>query len=241
MMKKIITIIFLVFFIIFSFFTYAQQKWDYPIKPGTEEWKKLENNKAKVEVCQIPESVLQNISTNDLTTLCLQYPLLYDVFAFENLNNGLKKLFTDFNGVREFAKRKDALNCLQEKYLAEFLVFPDILRTGVLLDRGYSILLISILETLLSYSDFHITSSKEEQKKVLQTLFYGYKEKLKYPENFKGIGFTTNLYARAHTIIKIDSTLSEKFEEENKMVLFSGMAHAELINTIDSLTYHLIK
>jgi hypothetical protein len=239
-MKKFVSILFLGCFILLSFFTSAQQKWDYPIKPGTDEWKKLENNKAKVAVCQIPESILQNISTSDLCALCLQYPLLYDVFAFENLNYGLKKLFTDFNGIREFAKRKDAITCLKEKYFAEFQNFPIILETGVLLDRGTSILLISMLEVLLSYSDFHIHLSKEEQKAVLQTLLYGYKEKLKY-ENFKRIGFTTNLYARAHILISIDAALSEKFEEDDGMVLYSGMASADVINIIDSLTYKLIK
>jgi hypothetical protein len=242
MMKKLILMLFGAFMIL-PFNTYAQERilWDYPTKPGTEEWKRLENNKAKVEVCQIPESVLQSISINNLTVLCLQYPLLYDVFAFENINAGLNKLFTDFNGIRAFAKRKDAINCLKEKYLAEFRIFPNILETGSLLDRGGSIMLISMLEDLLSYSNFYINSSIEEQKKVLETLLFGYKEKLKYPEYFKGIGFTTNLFARAHIIIKMDTTLSEKFEGKNKMVLYSGMANAELINTIDSLSYHLIK
>jgi hypothetical protein len=242
-MRKLLVISFFVSFFVLSFKISAQERliWDYPTKPGTEEWKRLENNKAKVEVCQIPESVLQSISTNNLTVLCLQYPLLYDVFAFENINAGLNKLFSDFNGIREFAKRKDAINCLKEKYLAEFRIFPNILETGLLLDRGGSIMLISMLEYILSYSGFYIHSSIEEQKRVLETLLFGYKEKLKYSEYFKGIGFTTNLFARAHIIIKMDTTLTEKFEGRNKMVLFSGMANAELINTIDSLSYHLIK
>ena len=50
-----------------------------------------------VDACQIPESILQNISTNDLMTLCLRHPLLFDVFAFNDMNDGLKKLFADFN------------------------------------------------------------------------------------------------------------------------------------------------
>ena len=240
-MKKKCSILFL--FILVSCDTYTQEGivWDYPIKPGTEEWKNLENRKAKVDACQVPEYVLQNINTSDLTKICLDYPLLYDVFAFENINTGLNILFADFNGIREFAKRKGAINCLKEKYFAELMTFQNILNTGTLLDRGYSILLTSILEVLLSYKDFHFSSSKEEQKEVLETLFVGYKEKFQYSEYFKGTGFTTNLFARAHLIIKIEPTLSDIFEGENKMVLFSGMANADLINTIDSLSYLLIK
>ena len=59
------------------------------------------------------------------------------------------------------------------------------------------------------------------------------------PDYFKGIGFTTNLFARVHIIIKINMALSNKFE--NSSVLFSGRANADLINTIDSLSYNLIK
>lgn len=227
-----------------SFVTYAQEKtlWDYPIKPRTEEWKKLENNKAKVDACQVPEYVLQDIPTDDLMTLCLQYPLLLDVFAFNNINRGLEKLFADFNGIREFSKRENAINGLREQYLLEVRGFPGKLNNETPgLEVGRSIICISMLEVLLSYPDFHIHTSKENQKKVLESLLFGYREKCKYPKSFQGIGFTTNLFARAHIIVEIDAALSEKFEKENKAVLFSGMASAGLINTIDSLSYHLIK
>ena len=216
-------------------------KWDYPIKPKTEEWKKLENNKKKVEACQIPEHILQNISTNDLMTLCLQYPLLYDVFAFSSINDGIQKLFSDFNGIRELFKRENAINSLGEQYLSEIRSFPKNLNKGANLDIGYSVARISILETLLSYLDFHSSASKENQKKVLENLLFGYREKIKYPEYFQGNGFATNLFARAHIITKTDTALLEKFEKENKVILFSGMADADLINTIDSLSYNLIK
>jgi len=229
------------FFIVLSFVGYAQEKWDYPIKPRTEEWKKLEGNKEKVEACQIPKHILQDISTDALMTLCLQYPLLYDVFAFNNTNDGLRKLFSDFNGIREFSKRESAINNLSEQYLLEIRSFPKNLNSRSNLDIGYSVARISILEVLLSYSDFHSNISKESQKKVLENLLFGYRERIKYPEYFQGNGFATNLFARANVIIKIDTALSEKFENENKAVLFSGMADADLIDMIDSLSNNLIK
>jgi hypothetical protein len=237
-MKKAL---FFLIFITLSFGTYAQQKWDYFIKPKTAEWKELKSNKAKVEACQIPEYILQEISTNDLMVLCLRYPLLYDVFAFNDINAGMRKLFSDFNGIREFSKRENAVDSLREQYLAEIRSFPEQLNKGSNLSIGYSVARISILEILLSYPDFQDGASKENHKKVLESLLLGYGEKIKYPEYFKGSGFTTNLFARAHVIIKIDTTLSEKFEGKNKIVLFSGMADAELINVIDSLSYNLIK
>jgi len=236
-MKKILLVLFLV---LFSFISYAQI-WDYPIKPKTEKWKTLESNQEKVDVCQIPVSVLQEISTNDLMILCLQYPLLFDVFAFNNINDGVKKLFSDFNGIREFSERENSINCLQKLYLSEIHSFSEILNKSSNLDIGYSAARISILEVLLCYSDFHINISKENQKKILENLYYGYKEKIKYPEHFQGRGFATNLFARAHIIIKIDTLLSEKFDIGNKSVLFSGMTDADLIDIIDMLSNNLIK
>jgi|AGTN01.3.fsa_nt_gi hypothetical protein len=70
--------------------------WDYPVKPGTGGWRIFQSNQEKVEACQIPEEILSSLSTEDLAELYLQYPLLYDVFAFDNLNNGLEKLYNDF-------------------------------------------------------------------------------------------------------------------------------------------------
>jgi hypothetical protein len=213
--------------------------WDYPVKPGTEQWKKLENNAQKVAVCQMPEDILSDISTRDLTSICLQYPLLYDVFAFNNRTRGLEKLFSDFNGIRELSKRIDAINHLSEQYMSEIQHFPSILDASNI-EIGHAIVRISMLEVLLSYSEFHGNTAKETQKEVLKNLLFGYKEKCKYPEHFQGIGFTSNLFARAHIIIKIDPSLSAQFEEKNKAVLFSGMADAEQIDRIDQLSHTLI-
>jgi hypothetical protein len=216
--------------------------YDFPVKPGTPEWKevwdKLESYEAMVGICQIPDSILQCIATGNLMELCLQYPFLFDVFAFNDIKDGLKSLFVNFNGIKEFSKREDAINNLREKYLSDIRNFPDKLDNDSTVWR--SKIQISALEFLLSYSEFHYNISKEEQKKILENLLFGYREKIKYSEHFQGFGFDTNLFARAHIIIKIDPSLSKIFE--NTAILFSGMTtDAELINTIDSLSYELIK
>ena len=46
--------------------------YDYPIKPGTEEWKGFTSTQEMIEVCQIPESILKNMSTSDLLDVCLK-------------------------------------------------------------------------------------------------------------------------------------------------------------------------
>ena len=219
------------------------QSWDYPVKPGTEEWKEYKNSGEMIDACQIPEDVLFCLTTDNLTELCLQYPLLYDVLAFNNLNDGLSRLFDNFNGMRELSKRENAVNNLLSHYLLEIQSFPDKVSNSTDLDIGYSIMHISTLEILLSYSELHGNSSKETLKKVLKSLLIGYQEKHNYSKYFRWSGFAHNVFARVHIILQIDPALSELFNEEyNYSVLAGGRwADIETLNTIDSLSYKLIK
>ena len=140
---------------------------------------------------------------------------------------------------RELSIRRDATTHLREKYLLEVKDFQNKLDIGSSLDIGYSIMHISTIELLLSYSNFYEKASNDDIKRTLETLLFGYKEKLKYSNKFQGTGFTTNLFARAHIIMQLDNAFSEIFE--GKAILYSGMADTELINVIDSLSYKLIK
>jgi hypothetical protein len=101
-MKCKIIIVFCLVAGVVSAQTATKVAWDYPVKPGTEEWKKFQSSEEMVNACQIPDAVLSSLSTEELTELCLQYPLIEYVFAFDNLNSGFDKLFSDFNGIREF-------------------------------------------------------------------------------------------------------------------------------------------
>jgi hypothetical protein len=108
-MKLLIIVLLIVPIVAFS--QNKEPQWDFPVKPGTEQWKKLENNKVKVDACQLPEILLKKTSTDDLLEICLQYPLLYNLFAFNNKMDGINRLFNDFNGIRELFKRKDIHIC----------------------------------------------------------------------------------------------------------------------------------
>jgi hypothetical protein len=240
MMKNLI----IIGFVLVSFAAMAQEKkvaWDYPVKPGTEGWAKFDSNKAMVDACQIPEKILSSISTEDLTELCLQYPLLYDVFAFNDLNEGLDKLFSDFNGIRELYKRKEVSNELLKQYNVK-LQNPSFSESTSDAEKGLYIISISALEVLLCRSALQIEAVRETPKKILQHLVSGYEWKSKYAEYFKGFGFRTNFYSRIHVISKMDDSSLKKLSQADKnAVLFSGMADAQAIEAINTLSYQLIK
>jgi len=235
-MKKIIYFL----FVLFSVASFAQKDavWDYPIKPGSEEWKKFESNAEMVNACQIPEKVLSVLSTDELADICLEYPMLYDVFAFNDLNDGLKKLFSDFNGMRSLFSRKDATQVLLERYSRKIDNFSILKGKVAEIDKGEFVVSVSILEILLCKLETPILESKI----VLQRMVECYESKLQYADYFKGFGLQTNFYARGNEILKIDGSKIENFSQKvNNAALVSGMADSETCALIDKLSYQLIK
>lgn len=98
----------LIFFIIG--FSLAAQKintpYDFPIKPGTEEWKQLKSGEEMVRVCKIPDSILTSLTTEALAKTCLSYPLLNEVFYANNLQTGIEKVIKKLQWfVRAFKKK----------------------------------------------------------------------------------------------------------------------------------------
>lgn len=141
--------------------------WDYPVKPGTEEWKNFQSNEEMVNSCQIPEKVLSDLPTEELTELCLQYPLIYDVFAFDNLNSGLDKLFSDFNGISVLYQRNDVLNCIIKRYALKVQSFSFLDEINTDYEKGEFIVDVSLLEVLLSRCVVHNDATNEAYKDVL--------------------------------------------------------------------------
>ena len=208
-------------------------EWDYPVKPGMEKWKQLQSHEEMVNACQIPEKILLSLSTEDLTILCLQYPLLTDVFAFNFLSMGADVLFDSFNGIRELFKREEAPRELLKHYHYQMQVFKGV----------ESFLPVWDLEFLLGFYAQKVDNlSKEDYQKILQSLLYGHeKEVLHYDPNFSD-PFPLNFYARAHVIIKINPQCIERFPRGDMNNAFhSDRIENETMNIINELSYQLIK
>ncbi|MEA3306790.1 MAG: hypothetical protein U9Q34_03295, partial [Elusimicrobiota bacterium] len=95
----------------------ALDVYDFPVKTGTEEWKAFKNHKEMLKACQIPDTVLQKISTKGLLETVLNYPLFWDIFAYSgNFQQKFEKMSAKFNGIQELFKRKDIGTELLKKY-----------------------------------------------------------------------------------------------------------------------------
>lgn len=199
-MKKL----FLLLLIIFPLFTIAQGKiaWDFNLKPGAQEWKLLKSNQEKVDVCQIPTHLLTELETKELLDICLNYPLLPDIFAFNNVEDGFIKFEKDFNGFRELITRNDAMNELLILYTQTDPSAIPINTT--IIEKGNYVLKISFIELFASHTSVTNKSTTKIKKEFVKELVLKNSKKKLKPEWYNSIGTQTNFLSLVK-IIKSDT------------------------------------
>ena len=96
-MRRTVTL--LLWSLVFCAATSAQNTtWSYPVKPGSAEWAAFQSHDEMLAACQIPADVLKSVTTEDLVEICMDYPLIFDAYAYDNLPEGIEKLSAEFYG-----------------------------------------------------------------------------------------------------------------------------------------------
>lgn len=187
-MKKL----FIYLFILSGFSCFAQDEtiaWDYPVKPGTEEWKSFKSRPEMVDACQVPGSILKIIDTKSLAELCFNYPLIHDINAFNILQKGFDHVTDDFNGFTELFQRQDVGKVLLERYMAINAMKVKDIQTSF--QKGLYIANLSLLELFLSQNRVIIKLSKEEKYKLIEEASSKFKSKKQYAKNYGLWGMRT--------------------------------------------------
>lgn len=84
----------------------VDKAYNFTITPEMKsEWSKLKTLEDKLEVCQIPNDILQSMSTKALVETVSNFPLSVNLYAYDTLELGYKMLKDDFNGLAELEKR----------------------------------------------------------------------------------------------------------------------------------------
>src|SRR4030042_5014780 len=181
----------------------AQEKskpYDYPVKPGTKEWKALASHEQKRQACQIPESTLIPMLTPDLVETCLNYPLYADMMAYDRVQDGFDYVAKGFNGLQELLKREGVGTVLVEKYRS---MDPDSTDPAwISVKKGeYSLRFFSI-EILLA-QDAVITSLPENGRLQLLREAHGkILAKQRHPDVYGHMGFTNNALLMGRIMLK---------------------------------------
>jgi len=104
----VLAVLLLVSLLVYGGGTSASDAYDYPIKPGTDEWKAFGSHEEMLKACQIPEELLHRMSTTGLVETVLNYPLSADWLAYDSFEIGIEHVREQFNGLSELLSRNDA-------------------------------------------------------------------------------------------------------------------------------------
>ena len=181
----------------------AQQRsmpYDYPVKPGTKEWKVFTSRDQKQEACQIPLPLLSLMSTPDLLETCLNYPLYGDMMAYNRVQEGFDFVKQGFNGLQELLKREDVGAVLVEKYGKMDPGAIDSNWTSI--EKGeYSFKFFSV-EILLAQDAVLVNLSKNNRILLLRESHKKIMAKQQHPEVYSVMGLTNNVLVMGRIMLK---------------------------------------
>ena len=86
--------------------------YEYPYVPGTQEWYDFEDVFAMREATQVPDEILQQMTTEALLQTVLDHPLLPEIICFESLKIGYQEVKSRYNCLQEFVTRPNCLEVL---------------------------------------------------------------------------------------------------------------------------------
>jgi len=203
--------LFFSFFLLFFSVLYAQEKivWDYPIKPGMKEWATFETGEQMVKACQIPLDVLNTISTNELVTVCLNYPLFNNYMAFNDEREGISITIRQFNGLQELSQRKDGIQELIKAY-ADYPILSKI--QNDINSKDYHIpYKLSFLELVLSDNVFLSKMDNNELEEIRKIAVNKYADKLQNSDVY-------SLYSIKKTMLLSAVIMNKQNKTETKNV-----------------------
>ena len=184
--------------------------WDYPVKPGMEEWEQHKDRNERIEACQIPVEVCSWLSTDDLISINILNPIILGtLYAFTPLERGIDSLFR-LNGIRELFQRDDMLDGLLNWYDCAIQKLPSFLEGEPSLDQAHFLFQIALATFLMSRYESP-DGSIENYVKIVQHLLCAYELMyMYYPLIVDCESFGANLFTRAKILVKIDGKNLEK-------------------------------
>jgi hypothetical protein len=172
--------------------------WDYPVKPGTEEWKKCNSPEEIYQALQIPENVLKKIDTESLVQICLNYPATTVFHIFNTPQQGFDGFYKQFNGIQELMRRKDAGVYLLNKYadmsMKDFNPLWTLEEQGQFVEKFYYMELFLVQPTIMQ------SFSKKERKILMKESLNKFDMKLSRGDLFGGLNPMATVWIMARVL-----------------------------------------
>jgi hypothetical protein len=178
------------------------------VKPGTKEWAEFKTSEQMYNACQIPSDILKTMSTKDLVSVCLDYPLLNNYVAFNDERTGVNVIINDFNGLWELSQRKDGAKELICFY-SDFPILTEIPKDVT--SKNYHVpYKVQFLELVLSDNIFISQLDSKEMEELRKTAVSKYANKVQNLEIYSLYNVKKTILLAATIMDRQNAKLSEK-------------------------------
>lgn len=202
-------------------------QYDFPIKRGTAAWNNIKNYKELRNISQIPEDIVNRMTTEVLFESILNYPLLGDAFVFTTFQKGIENLKINFNAFETLSIRPDLGKTLINKYV---VLATKKFNNESLIIKGEHSVKLSFIELIFAQSSTNLTLTKEELLSLIRMLIGNYNEKKKNIEIYGTMSLSTCAWAIDK--ILVFNNADEKFVVRNKLVEDGNVFSQEILNEI---------
>ena len=195
-------------------FPEVKDKYIYPVVPGMIEWQQLSSTDDAYKLCQLPNEVLNSISTPGLIDALIHAPLFTEFYFLSSDASAIKwhRHYEQFNSAKKLFKRKDAGNALVAYYK---LFCFDCVNSPLGLDEGREKLVeyhrLIGLECLFTKKEILDKMGHQKKKDAIAALLENYE---KFPTNVNSIfPMIYLMYADEYKpVMKYSRDNSERFQ-----------------------------
>ena len=135
------------------------------VLPGTAGWEALGSHDDMLRATQLPAETAAKMSTDQLVSAVLAYPLMMDALAHNSVQHGFERVAKGFNGLSELLRRPNAGAVLARRYAAFDIRVPA---GASELAAGQHVWQAGVLEMLLAQPTVLGTLSRPEREALLR-------------------------------------------------------------------------
>jgi hypothetical protein len=222
-----------------SFSAIAQENpiWDYPIKPGTEEWAALSSGQERLAACQIPQEILETLNSKDLARICIEYPRFLDYISFNDERAGIRVVINNFNGLTELSNRNDGAKELLELY-KNYPILNHVPEDRTSRDF-YSLFRLPFLELILADELFLGKLNNEDMIELEKLVVDKYERKLQHIDVYGLHNIKKTFLIGARVVDKQNKFTAEQQEVVKRYIENYTHPNAELLTEISEIISQL--
>ena len=190
----------------------------------------------RLKAANIPQDIIETMSTEDLIETCFNYPFKLDFYAYNSYEEGLAAMIENFNGFQELLRREDGASLLLERYISinpSKIAFPPKNTDGKfnkkrLLDAFYPLDNIKLTELLLNHQIIFFRLMTSEKKILGEETINKIRQYNQCPRHFVSKG-------RRDTTAQIMTRYIELLEESGDKISVPRIIRADKDEHIERL------